>query len=93
MTDEPTIADLATAWLAAERVAQDKGNEVRSETEARAAAAAFEDAVRAASQEDLLLAWESARKRQQAQEVGSSDWAHARSVSELLRAEYAASRD
>jgi hypothetical protein len=92
MVEDVSIAMLAAAWLRAERDAVGKANETRSEEAARAAAVAFEDAIRGATQEDLLLAWEAARKMQAGEEIGSAEWLHARSVSELLRTEYAASR-
>jgi hypothetical protein len=84
------IARLATDWLSLERDAVAKGNESLSEARARDAAIAFENAVRDASTEDLLLAWEAARQIQANQEMGSQAWLEARSVSELLRTEYAA---
>ena len=89
---DESLADLAAAWLAAERNAVEKCNEARAERLARDTAAAYEKALRAASPEELLLAWESARRTQAAQEMGSQDWLEARSVSELLRTEYTASR-
>lgn len=92
MTATPSIAELAAAWLAAERAAVARGNQAASERQARGAAAAYEDAIRAASAEDLLLAWETARSMQAAQEMGTQEWLEARSVSELMRTEYAASR-
>jgi hypothetical protein len=52
----------------------------------------YDNAVRAASQEDLRLAWEAARYRQRAEEVGTPAWSDARRVSELLRVEYEAAR-
>ena len=64
----------------------------RTEATARRLAAEYEQAIRTASQEDLRLAWEAARVIQAGCDMGSSEWARARSVSELLRTEYAASR-
>jgi hypothetical protein len=92
LSRELSIAELAALWLALERAAVAKGNESTSEARARDAASAFEEAIRAASPEELLLAWETARQVQAGQEMGSQAWLEARSVSELLRAEYAASR-
>jgi len=92
MARELSIAELAALWLELERAAVAKGNESTSEARARDAATAFEEAIRAASPEELLLAWETARQVQAGQEMGSQAWLEARSVSELLRAEYAASR-
>jgi hypothetical protein len=92
MAEELSITDLAAAWLEQERAAVAMGNSATSEARARDAAAAYEEAVRTATPEDLLLAWEAARHVQAAQEMGSQGWLEARSVSELLRTEYAASR-
>ena len=92
MPREVSITDLAAAWLEQERAAVTLGNSATSEAKARDAAAAYEEAVRKATAEDLLLAWEAARQAQAAQEMGSQGWLEARSVSELLRTEYAASR-
>ena len=47
--------------------------------------------MKAASREELLVAWHAAIRRQDEAEMGSSDWADARGVSELLRVEYLAS--
>jgi hypothetical protein len=93
MSEESSITELAAAWLEQERAAVELGNSATSEAKARDAAAAYEEAVRTATSEDLLLAWEAARQAQAAQEMGSQAWLEARSVSELLRTEYAASRD
>jgi len=92
VVEELDLYTLAERWLASERHAIEQANEPRAEVAARAAAAAFEEGVRAASQEDLLLAYESARSAQSARDVGSPEWLEARRVAELLRAEYAASR-
>jgi hypothetical protein len=93
MSGQSSITELAAAWLELERAAVAMGNTATSEGRARDAAAAYEEAIRAATGEDLLLAWEAARQAQAAQEMGSQAWIEARSVSELLRTEYAASRD
>ena len=92
MSGVSSISELAAAWLEQERAAVALGNTATSEGRARDAAAAYEAAIRAATAEDLLLAWEAARQAQAAQEMGSQEWLEARSVSELLRTEYAASR-
>lgn len=90
-TPSEAIEDLAAAWLAAEEeLAGGSGNPRQSETDARALSERYDDAIRAASQEDLRLAWEAARKVQAEQEMGSEAWAAARRVSELLRGEYLA---
>lgn len=91
MTDgDPSIEQLAAAWLAAERVASDLGNAGQSEEVARSTSADYDAAVAAASAEDLLVAWHAARKIQGEAEMGSQQWAEARAVSELLRVEYQA---
>ena len=51
----------------------------------------YDTLIRAASREELRLAWEAARKIQGEQEMGSEAWASARRLSELLRGEYQAS--
>jgi hypothetical protein len=85
------IEELAKAWLASEREASSRANAGGTEERARTASAAYEAAVRAASREDLLLAWHAALKVQQGCEIGSAAWAEARAVSELVRIEYLAS--
>jgi hypothetical protein len=89
-TDE-AIEDLAAAWLASEQaLAAGSGNPAQSELRARSLSDRYDAAIRAASREDLRLAWEAARKQQGEQEMGSEAWANARRVSELLRDEYLA---
>lgn len=82
---------IATEWLASER-AETALATPRTEAAARRLAAEYEDAIRAASQEELRLAWEAARAAQARCDMGSLEWGQARSVSELLRTEYEASR-
>ena len=91
MTDEP-IEELARLWLESEREASRRGNADRTEEKARRASAAYENAVRSASREDLLIAWHAALTVQHAQEMGSVAWSEARAVSELVRMEYQASK-
>ena len=86
-----SIDQLAAEWLAAERVASEQENAGRTEAQAREASAAYDDAVAAASREDLLVAWHAARQTQATMEMGSKAWIEARAVSELLRVEYQAS--
>ncbi len=91
--DEPfdSLEELAAAWLEAERAMQRREASRRGlEAKARHLSALYDDAIRAASQEDLRLAWEGARKIQSGSEMGSRSWAEARDVSELLRREYQA---
>jgi hypothetical protein len=89
--DDDSIEDIAAAWLAAEQeLAAGSGNPGQSELNARALSDRYDNAIRAASREDLRLAWEAARKAQAEQEMGSEAWANARRVSELLRDEYQA---
>ena len=90
MTDEP-IEELARLWLESEREASRRGNADRTEENARRASAAYENAVRSASREDLLIAWHAALTVQHAQEMGSVAWSEARAVSELVRMEFQAS--
>jgi hypothetical protein len=85
------IEDIAAAWLASEQeLAAGSGNPAQSEINARALSDQYDEAIRAASREDLRLAWEAARKIQGEQEMGSEAWANARRLSELLRGEYLA---
>ena len=89
--DDDSIEAIAAAWLAAEQqLAGGSGNQSQSEINARALSDRYDNAIRAASREDLRLAWEAARKAQGEQEMGSEAWANARRVSELLRDEYQA---
>ena len=88
-----SIETLATRWLAAERLAEARGNAGGTEDLAREAGAAYDEAVSGASVEDLLLSWQGARQLQEATVMGSEDWGHAREVAELLRVEYLARRD
>ena len=85
-----TIEGLATRWLAAELRAAGRPKETLLSATATTLGLAYDDALRAASPEELLVAWERAREAQAALEVGSREWAEARRVSELLRTEYAA---
>ncbi len=96
-SSDPTIAGeelieaLAAAWLAAEEsLAAGSGNPAQSEIDARDLSARYDEAIRAASREELRLAWEAARKLQGEQEMGSEGWARARRLAELLRGEYLA---
>ena len=88
---DDSIEAIAAAWLAAEQeLSAGSGNPGRSEINARALSGRYDAAIRAATREDLRLAWEAARKTQGEQEMGSEAWANARRVSELLRDEYQA---
>lgn len=95
MRDEPVAPgceDLARQWLAAEaRVRLEPANEALAQVAARLGEA-YDDAVTAATLEDLRLSWEAAQRAQAAEEVGGRSWADARRVSELLRTEYQAAR-
>jgi hypothetical protein len=86
-----SIEVLADRWLTAERTAAQRNNLAGTEDGARNASAAYERAIASASREDLLLAWHAARHTQSKAEMGSTAWAHARAVSELIRLEYLAS--
>lgn len=83
------LEQVASEWLAAERRLTANPS-VPGEEMARQLAAEYELGVRAATQEELRLAWEAARGAQARCEMGSAEWAEARSVSELLRTEYVA---
>lgn len=84
--------ELAARWLAAEeRSRTEPANETLA-AEAAQLGEQYEDAVEAATQEDLRLAWEAAQRRQAAEEIGGRAWGDARRVSELLRTEYEAAR-
>jgi hypothetical protein len=86
------IEEVGAAWLAAEQeLAGGSGNPDQSELNARALSERYDALIRAASREELRLAWEAARKIQGEQEMGSEAWASARRLSELLRGEYQAS--
>jgi hypothetical protein len=85
---ERSIEELATAWLSMER--QSANDPTFAVEPARAASAAYDEAVGAATPEELLLAWRAAQKVQGECEMGSKAWLEARSVSELLRMEYIA---
>lgn len=83
---------LAARWLEAEERSEIEPMNATLAQEAIRLAAAYEDAIRAASQEELRLAWEAARQRQGRELIGTREWSDARRVSELLRTEYAAAR-
>ncbi|HEY2887167.1 MAG TPA: hypothetical protein VGJ17_01005 [Candidatus Limnocylindrales bacterium] len=96
-TDDPTTAtddaieSVAGEWLAAEQdLAAGRGIPGQAEDKARALSERYDEMIRAASREDLRLAWEAARKIQAEREMGSEQWANARRLSELLRGEYQA---
>lgn len=86
-----SLERLAADWLDAEReVAEGIRNPAQAEETARDLSARYDEAIRAASREDLRLAWEAARKNQGEREMGSEAWLEARRLSELLRGEYEA---
>ena len=90
MADPTTaIEDLARDWLEAERLASARGD--ANDERARLASARYDDAVRTATREELLIAWHAALRRQADAVMGSAGWAEARTVSQLLGAEYEAS--
>lgn len=89
--DPDSIEAIAFAWLDAEQaLAAGSGNPEQAEALARDLSAGYDAAIRAASREELRLAWEAARRMQGEQEMGSEAWASARRLSELLRGEYLA---
>jgi hypothetical protein len=83
------LEQVASDWLAAERELTARPS-ATAEATARRLSAEYETAVRAATTEEMRLAWEAARAAQARCEMGSAEWAEARSASELLRTEYAA---
>jgi hypothetical protein len=86
-----SLERLASDWLDSERdVAAGIRNPAQSETTARDLSARYDEAIRAASREELRLAWEAARRRQGQTDIGSEAWLQARRLSELLRSEYEA---
>ena len=61
--DDDSIEAIAAAWLAAEQeLSAGSGNPGQSEINARALSDRYDEVIRAASREDLRLAWEAARK-------------------------------
>lgn len=90
-TDPDSIETIAAAWLAAEsELVSGAGDPERAEALARDLSDRYDAAIRAASREELRLAWEAARRLQGEQEMGAESWATARRLSELLRDEYLA---
>jgi hypothetical protein len=88
-----SLERLAADWLDAEReVAEGIRNPAQAEEMARDLSARYDEAIRAATREELRLAWEAARKNQGEREMGSEAWLEARRLSELLRGEYEAAR-
>jgi hypothetical protein len=86
-----SLERLASDWLASERdVAEGIRNPAQSEDNARDLSARYDEAIRAASREELRLAWEAARRSQAQTDIGSEAWLQARRLSELLRSEYEA---
>ena len=96
MIDAPIAAPgcevLAARWLEAEERAGIEPTNANLAQEAIRLAGAYETAIREATLEELRLAWEAARVRQNRELIGTREWGDARRVSELLRAEYAAAR-
>src|SRR5436190_22342608 len=90
-TSDDSIESVAGEWLAAEQeLAAGRGIPGQAEDKARALSERYDEMIRAATREDLRLAWEAARKKQAEQEMGSEAWVNARRLSELLRGEYQA---
>jgi hypothetical protein len=93
MDTSRSIEEIASEWLAAEARAATAGNAGSTELFARDLSDQYDRAIKAATQEDLRLAWEAAVKQQGEREIGSIEWLGARRVAELLRAEYLAAHD
>jgi hypothetical protein len=93
-TDAMTVGleDLATRWLEAETRSHGEAANSQFADDAASLGEEYEAAVGVATQEELRLAWEAAKRRQAEEEIGSSGWADARRVSELLRSEYLAAQ-
>jgi hypothetical protein len=93
-TDAMTVGleDLATRWLDAETRSHGEAANSLFADDAASLGEEYEAAVGVATQEELRLAWEAAKRRQAEEEIGSSGWADARRVSELLRSEYLAAQ-
>jgi hypothetical protein len=89
--EDGSLESLAAQWLALERRSTRSGRPEDMDAAARAAAA-YERSVRGASLEDLQLAWRSAEKAREACLIGTSEWAEARAVAQLLRLEYESAR-
>jgi hypothetical protein len=89
----PDLEDLATRWLAAEDRTTAEPEYAQAGEDAVRLGAEYEEALASASPEERRLAWEAARTTQANTEVGSTAWAAARRVAELLRVEYLASRE
>ena len=88
--DLTQLEDLAAAWLDAENDVTEGRTVGNSDELARELAERYAEAITAATQEELRLAWEAARARQAEQLIGTGEWMDARRVSELLRTEYLA---
>jgi hypothetical protein len=88
-----TLLDLAAAWLRAEAASVRQPARIELVGAAGERALAYEEALAAATPDDVRRAWEQAVVRQAQNEVGSVPWATAFRVSELLRFEYVAIRD
>jgi len=89
--EDTALESLAAAWLSLERRSVTSG-QAEDVNRAAKAAEAYEDSVRLASLEDLQLAWRAAEKTRGDCLIGTSEWAEARSVAELLRLEYESAR-
>jgi hypothetical protein len=83
---------LAARWLEAEEASRTEPFNEGLAAAAVRAAAEYDTAIATATQEELRVAWEAARRTQGLEEVGSQRWADARRVAELLRTEYEAAR-
>lgn len=90
--DVGALEVLAAAWLAAEDVAFTQPGNAGLALDAARLGEEYEAALAETSREELRLAWEAAQRVQAQQLIGSVEWASARRVSELLRAEYSAAR-
>ncbi len=89
MAPSRPIEVVAAEWLGSERQLIALHTPVLEEA-ARLLADEYEEAIRHATQDEMRFALASARASEADCEVGSTAWAQARSVAELIRVEIAA---
>lgn len=87
------LLDLADDWVSSEAASVRQPGRIALVRIAVEAAIRYEDALAAASADDVRLAWEQAVVRQAQSAFGSAPWTTAFRVSELLRFEYTAVRE
>jgi hypothetical protein len=87
------LLDLADDWVSSEAASVRQPGRISLVRIAVDAAIRYEDALAAASPDDVRFAWQQAVARQAQIEVGSAPWTTAFRVAELLRFEYTAVRE